>query len=142
MLEQVGVAAGPLHAGRRRRLTNRNGLPHTLLRGLVSRAFLPRRAMRLRPRITEHVRGILARHAESGRLDVVHDPTDPLPIWRMCALLGIREEEHGTFARRSTASFARTQPTDFASRSNGLSDPREHRSPPIRARPGQTGVSG
>jgi cytochrome P450 len=102
MLEQVGVVSGPLHAWWARMLTNRNGAFHDDLRRLVSRAFTPRSIEVLRPRIRARVRAILHASAERGELDVVRDLADPLPIWMMCELLGVDEEEHATFAAWSS----------------------------------------
>ena len=102
MLEQVGVVSGPLHAWWTRMLTNRNGAFHDDLRRLVSRAFTPRSIEVLRPRIRARVRAMLHAGAERGELDVVRDLADPLPIWMMCELLGVDEEEHATFAAWSS----------------------------------------
>lgn len=102
MLEQVGVVSGPLHAWWARMLTNKNGAFHDDLRRLVSRAFTPRSIEYLRPRIRARVRATLEAGAARGELDVVRDLADPLPIWMMCELLGVEEEEHATFAAWSS----------------------------------------
>ena len=95
------VRDGPLVEWWRRMLTNLNGRPHTRLRGLVSRAFTPRSVERKRPRIRALTREILARHAESGEMDVLHDFAHELPIRLICEMLGVPEAYHDDFSRWS-----------------------------------------
>ena len=97
------VADGPLVEWWRRMLTNLNGPEHIRLRGLVSRAFTPRSVDAARPRMRKLSREILARHFESGELDVLHDFAHELPIRLMCELLGVPEEHHDDFSRWSTS---------------------------------------
>ena len=61
---------------------------HSRIRGLVSKAFTPRRLADLRPRITEHSDRFLDAIVERGRLDVVKDYAAPLSAYVIAELLG------------------------------------------------------
>lgn len=97
------VDSGPLVAWWRRMLTNVNGTEHRRLRGLVSRAFTPRSVDAKRPRMRELTREILARHRDTGELDVLHDFSHELPIRLICELLGVPPEYHDAFSHWSTS---------------------------------------
>jgi cytochrome P450 len=62
---------------------------HTRIRGLVSKAFTPRRIEQLRPHIGEICDAILDEAAERGELDVVADLGYVLPVTVICELLGV-----------------------------------------------------
>jgi cytochrome P450 len=96
------VSTGPLVEWWRRMLTNLNGPAHDRLRGLVPRAFTPRSVEAKRPRMRELTREILARHADTGELDVLHDFANELPIRLICEVLGVPAEHHDDFSRWST----------------------------------------
>ncbi len=66
---------------------------HTRLRGLVNKAFTPRRVQHLRPRIEALVDEILDAHAGEGGFDVVRDLAVPLPIIVIAELLGVAVED-------------------------------------------------
>lgn len=69
---------------------------HTRLRGLVAKAFTPRRVARLRPRvaaITERLLDALPGLAEDGVVELVEHFAVPLPVEVICAALGVPEEE-------------------------------------------------
>jgi cytochrome P450 len=65
---------------------------HTRLRGLVNRAFTPRRVQGLRGRITELVDERLAHLAEAGTGDVMAELAFPLPVRVISELLGVPAE--------------------------------------------------
>jgi cytochrome P450 len=65
-----------------------DGAHHARLRGLVGKAFTPRRVERLRPRIEAIVDELLDRAAASGAMDVVRDLARPLPGIVIGELLG------------------------------------------------------
>ena len=76
---------------------------HTRLRGLVSKAFTARRIRRLRPRVEELVRGMVAEAAGRGSLDVIADLAYPLPVTVISELLGVPPEDHERFRGWSDA---------------------------------------
>ena len=96
------VDEGPLVDWWKRMLTNLNGPEHVRLRQLVSRAFTPQSVERTRPAIRRLTREILARHADSGTIDLFHDWAHELPIRLMCDMLGFDETLHADFSRWST----------------------------------------
>jgi len=62
---------------------------HTRLRGLVSRAFTPRRVEALRPRAEALVDELLDAAARRDDADLIRDLAFPLPIILICELLGV-----------------------------------------------------
>jgi cytochrome P450 len=70
---------------------------HTRIRGLVSKAFTPRRVEALRPRIAQICAGLLDDAAERGSLDVVADLGYVLPVTVICELLGVPTEDRDQF---------------------------------------------
>ncbi|MFC6881635.1 MULTISPECIES: cytochrome P450 family protein [Actinomadura] len=69
---------------------------HTRLRGLVARAFTPRRIARLRPRveaITGELLDTLPDRAVDGVVDLIEHFAYPLPVSVICELLGVPEED-------------------------------------------------
>lgn len=66
---------------------------HTRLRTLVNKAFTPRVAESLRPRIDKIVEDILDGVTEAGAMDVISDLAYPLPVIVICELLGIPRED-------------------------------------------------
>lgn len=72
---------------------------HTRLRRLVSKAFLPRRMERLRPKIQEITDDLIDAFPESGEFDVLETFGFPLPMMVICALLGTPYEDRHRFER-------------------------------------------
>lgn len=70
---------------------------HTRLRKLVSGAFTPRSAVRLRPRIQEICDGLLDRIAPLGETDLVESFTRRLPMTVISELLGVPESRRDDF---------------------------------------------
>lgn len=68
---------------------------HTRLRGLVNKAFTPRLAEALRPRVQALVDELLDRVERAGRFDAVADLATPLPVAVIGAMLGVRAEDGG-----------------------------------------------
>jgi hypothetical protein len=79
---------------------------HTRLRGLVGRAFTPRRVEALRPRIQALVDELLARPLADGGMDVVRDFAEPLPIRVIAELLGLPAEDRADLKRWSDSLAA------------------------------------
>lgn len=65
-----------------------DGARHRRLRGLVGKAFTPRRVEQLRGRVEAIVEELLARAAPAGHMDVVRDLAKPLPGRVIGELLG------------------------------------------------------
>jgi cytochrome P450 len=89
------------HFERRRRrglsMLTVNPPDHARLRGLVNRAFTPRRVEGLRDRITVLVDQHLDRIAAAGSADVIADLALPLPVSVISDLVGVPEEGRELF---------------------------------------------
>ncbi|HTO53801.1 MAG TPA: cytochrome P450, partial [Myxococcota bacterium] len=70
---------------------------HTRVRGLVNKAFTPRRVAELRPRIEAVAKELLAGPAARGRIDLIGDLGAPLPAIVIAELLGVPAEDHPKF---------------------------------------------
>ncbi len=68
---------------------------HTRLRGLINKAFTPRMTEQLRPRIQGLVDELLDAVELKGRMDVIADLANPLPIIVIGEMMGLpREDRH------------------------------------------------
>jgi cytochrome P450 len=65
---------------------------HTRMRSLVSKAFTPRTVLELRPKIQAFVDAKLDHVAQTGRMDIVHEIADTLPIHMIGELLGVPQD--------------------------------------------------
>ncbi len=74
---------------------------HTRLRGLVSKAFVPRVVKALEPDISALVDALLDQAEERGHFDVIADLAYPLPVAVICRLLGVPVEDEPKFRRAS-----------------------------------------
>ncbi|MGW1544053.1 cytochrome P450 family protein [Streptomyces sp. NPDC002309] len=70
---------------------------HTRLRRLVSKAFTPRRVAEFAPRVQELTDDLVARFAQEGSADLIHEFAFPLPIYAICDLLGVPREDQDDF---------------------------------------------
>ena len=84
---------------------------HTRLRGLVSRAFTPRRVDQLRPRAQQIADEVFDRAAATGSLEVVGDLAFPLPVMMICELLGVPAEDVDEFKEWSAATARGLDPS-------------------------------
>jgi cytochrome P450 len=75
---------------------------HTRLRGLVSKAFVPKVVKALEPVVTEMVDGLLDEIEQRGSFDVIADLAHPLPVAVICRLLGVPLEDEPKFSHAST----------------------------------------
>lgn len=75
---------------------------HTRIRGLVNKAFTPRRVDALRPRIASIVDGLLEPLGKSGEFDFVRDFAVPMPITVIAELLGVPPSDRDRFKSWST----------------------------------------
>jgi len=77
---------------------------HTRVRGLVSKAFTPRRVAALEGRVRKLVGELLDEALSHGpELDVIRDLGEPLPAIVIAELLGLPPEDHRAFKQWSTA---------------------------------------
>jgi cytochrome P450 len=76
---------------------------HTLLRGLVNKAFTPRVVENLRPRVATVVADLLAGVHRSGHADVMSDFATPMPVVVIAELLGIPTLDRDRFKEWSDA---------------------------------------
>ncbi|MEN8185126.1 MAG: cytochrome P450, partial [Myxococcota bacterium] len=79
---------------------------HTRLRGLVSRAFTPRRIAELAPRIETLANQLVDDLLVGGEGDLIHDVAEPLPAIVIAELLGVPPEDHRTFRGWSSQLIA------------------------------------
>jgi cytochrome P450 len=66
---------------------------HDRIRGLVTKAFTPRRVAEMEPRIEAIVRSLIADFAPEGRVDIIDRFAWPLPLRVLGAMLGIPDED-------------------------------------------------
>ena len=85
-----------------RNLLTMDGPDHMRLRGLVSKAFTPRRVEQLRPRLERVVDELLGECAERDEMELVRDLAHPLPVIAIAELLGVPVEDRSLFAKWST----------------------------------------
>ncbi len=76
---------------------------HTRLRGLVNRAFTPRRVEQLRSRAQQIADEVFDRATGSGGMEVVSDLAFPLPVMIICQMLGVPAEDVDQFTEWSAA---------------------------------------
>jgi cytochrome P450 len=77
---------------------------HTRIRGLVSKAFTPRRIAELTPHIEGICERILDQAAERGELDVVSELGFELPVTVICELMGVPLEDRHRFGPWANAA--------------------------------------
>jgi len=82
-------------------LLNIDGADHARLRGLVSKAFTPRRVEALRPRIEAVVEDLLDAVEPAGEMELVRDFAHPLPVVVIAELLGVPVRDREAFRRWS-----------------------------------------
>lgn len=83
-----GVTSGPLWDRAVSNILGMDGVEHHRLRRLVSKAFSPRAAERLRTLTVDIITGLVERHTSIGHCDVVSDIAKGYPVTIICALLG------------------------------------------------------
>lgn len=107
-LERLGMHDGPFHEWRARTMAAHDGDVHDRLRGTVSRTFTPRRVEAVRVRLRLHARAVLAAVAHRGPFDVVAGYAHDLPLWLVCAFLGLPQssrDEIGDFLAGTEEAF-------------------------------------
>lgn len=85
---------------------------HERLRGLVQRAFTPRRIMELKPFVTTLARAMVAQHCNGEPFNAVQELAWPLPVAVICEMLAIPASDHESFQAKS-ALLARGLDPEF-----------------------------
>ncbi|WP_155771988.1 cytochrome P450 [Mycobacterium asiaticum] len=93
-----GINSGPLWDRVCRLLISLDGAEHHRLRRLVSRAFTPKAAAKMRAACTEVITALVDEHADVGRCDVVTDIARAYPIPIICEMLGTPREDWRLFS--------------------------------------------
>jgi cytochrome P450 len=97
-LDVKGITSGPLWDRATRSLLSLDGAVHHRLRRLVSKAFSPRAAERLRTLAAEIITGLVEPVTAVGHCDLVADITRGYPTPVICALLGAPPEDWQLFS--------------------------------------------
>jgi cytochrome P450 len=94
-MEEYRNASGPI--GRTPTMLSLDPPAHTRMRNLVNKAFTPRVVERIRPHINEIADELIDGLPEAGRIDVVKDLAEPLPVIVIAEVLGIPREDRLRF---------------------------------------------
>jgi cytochrome P450 len=97
-LDLQGITSGPLWDRAIASILSLDGAAHHRLRRLVSKAFAPRSAERLRKLAVEIITDLVDPLTPVGRCDVVSDIARHYPIPVICALLGAPPEDWPLFS--------------------------------------------
>ncbi len=97
-LDLQGVTSGPLWDRATSNILGLDGEQHHRLRRIVSKAFAPRGAERLRTVILEVINGLVDPLTSVGHCDVVSDIARRYPTPIICALLGAPPEDWHLFS--------------------------------------------
>lgn len=97
-LDAQGVTSGPLWDRATANILGLDGAVHHRLRRLVSKAFVPRAAERLRDLAAEIIDDLVDPFTEIGRCDIVGDIAQGYPTPVICALLGAPAQDWQLFS--------------------------------------------
>jgi cytochrome P450 len=101
-LAMAGITSGPLRDWFGQIISNQEGATHTRLRRLVSQAFTPRSADRLRPFMREAAHELIDRFTGQGACELVAAFAAPYPVRVIGALLGVPAGDFERFHGWST----------------------------------------
>src|SRR5262245_56712834 len=101
-LSMAGITSGPLWEWFGQILSNKEGEAHARLRRLVSQAFTPRSAERLRPAMRATAEEFIDRFIGAERCEFVADFAAPYPVRVIGALLGVPPGDFARFHAWST----------------------------------------
>lgn len=105
LAEMTGLSDDEFLQSRRQSILAMEGDEHARVRRLVSPAFTPRSADRLRPFMREVVSGLVDGFAARGRCELVAELCDAYPIPIICELLGAPREDWKLFSAWATDIF-------------------------------------
>jgi cytochrome P450 len=83
---------------------------HTRVRKLLAAAFTPRALAAMAARIEAIVDGLIERHADTRRMDLIEDFAFSLPVEVICDMLGVPAGERAPFRRYSLAILGALEP--------------------------------
>jgi len=92
-LNRLGIFDGPFREWRALSLNAREHDDHRRLRRLVGRAFTPMQVQRVRPLARENAHRLLDAVGERGEMDVQLDYARDVPLFTICAFLGIPDAD-------------------------------------------------
>ncbi|MEV8322213.1 cytochrome P450 [Kitasatospora sp. NPDC056731] len=93
---------------------------HLRLRGLLAKAFAPRRIAFLESQITTVADAFVSRFVAAGGGDAVRSIAEPLPVHTICALLGIPDSDRDLVKRWSDDVILLTEPALTGDQENRL----------------------
>jgi cytochrome P450 len=100
LLTRNGITDGPLWDWWKLAMLNNNAPVHTRLRSLVSRAFTPRAVGRADALVRELTTATLAAAStRDGRIELVHELCEPMPLTIICDLIGVPRDDVPEFRR-------------------------------------------
>lgn len=79
----------------RQMMLNQDPPVHNRIRGLLSKAFIPRAIAALEAEISERAARMVAAVADQGRCDLVTDVVGDLPVATLASVLGLPDEDRG-----------------------------------------------
>lgn len=103
--QMAGITDERLVQRQQRSILGMDGEDHARLRRLVTPAFTPRSADRLRPFMRAVVTELVDGFAELGRCELVADLCEPYPIPIICELLGAPRSDWKLFSQWATDIF-------------------------------------
>jgi cytochrome P450 len=103
--EYMGTNGNPIGAS----IISTDPPRHRKLRSLVTQAFTPRAIAQLTPRITAIVNDLLDNVAAKGKMDVIDDLANPLPVTVIAEMLGIPKQDRADFKHWSDELVGVTQ---------------------------------
>ncbi len=103
--EYMGTNGNPIGAS----IISTDPPRHRKLRSLVTQAFTPRAIAQLTPRITAIVNDLLDNVAAKGKMDIIDDLANPLPVTVIAEMLGIPQQDRADFKHWSDELVGVTQ---------------------------------
>ena len=97
-LAAQGITSGPVWDRAIKGILSLDGAEHHRLRRLVSKAFTPKAAARLRTTCVDIITELIDPHTSAGHCDMVADIARQYPIPIICALLGAPREDWHQFS--------------------------------------------
>lgn len=96
--EQLGwpppnPAQAPFDYFQSKHMLDREPPDHTRLKTLVMKAFTPQRVESLHHRIEQIINKLLDKVEQTGKMDLLHDLAEPLPVTVIAELLGVPESD-------------------------------------------------
>ena len=101
-------------------IMHRDPPDHTLLRGVVSAAFNPRRVALLDRRIAEQARVLVDRVRGAGHCDFSREIAGPLPLFVICEILGVPEADRAALSALTLRMLCNEHPDPAEALRDGM----------------------